>query len=122
MYKCNKISGGDMQMSKGKKVILGTLGIIIVLYGVIINLVAPKYIEAVLPSIENLSQNYINGKINIQGIKISSGLTITAEDISVADKKCRHVSAPQMWIAGCAPGWHHSLPGPNHTYAATDTL
>ena len=90
-------------MSKAKKVILGTIGIIIVFYAVIINIVAPKYIEAVLPSIENLSTDYINGKINIQAIKISSGLTITAEDVSVANKAGDAIAQIPSVVVGINP-------------------
>lgn len=90
-------------MSKTKKVMLGVLGIVIVLYAVIINVVAPKYIEAVLPSIENLSTDYINGKIDIQEIKISSGLTITAEDISVANKAGEEIAAIPSVVVGINP-------------------
>lgn len=90
-------------MSKAKKVMLGAVIIIVVLYAAVINIVAPKYIEAVLPSIENLSTDYINGKIKIQDIKISSGLTITAEDISVTNKTGDKIAEVPSVVVGINP-------------------
>lgn len=86
-------------MSVVRRWSLGFVVLLIALYLGIINIVVPHYLTAVIPNIETIANDYINGEINIEGLKVSNTLEITAKNIVVSDKAGKEVAkAPSIVI------------------------
>ncbi len=86
-------------MSVVRKWSLGFVVLLIALYLGIINIIVPHYLTATIPNIETIANDYINGKVNIEGLKVSNTLEITAKNIVVSNKAGKEVAkAPSIVI------------------------
>ena len=86
-------------MSATKKWLLGFVMLLLIAYGGIINIIVPRYLAAAIPQIETIANEYINGKVNIEGLDVSKNLEITAKNIVVLDKAGKEVAkAPSVVI------------------------
>ena len=69
------------------KIVGALVVVLIVAYMAMLKLILPAYLTTVIPTVETLATNYINGKVNIGQISLSPDLTIRAGDISVVNNK-----------------------------------
>jgi translocation and assembly module TamB len=90
-------------MSKIVKIILAIIAVLAIAYGIILKLVLPSYMTTVIPAVENVAANYINGKVNIGQISVSPGLDIKAGDISVTNIKGEEIATIPSLNIGINP-------------------
>lgn len=65
---------------------LGALTILLAAgYIFLVHTVMPRYIKQMLPQVEQLAQDYINGSVTIGGLKWDGGLTAEVTDVTVKD-------------------------------------
>lgn len=72
-------------MHKILKIVLGVLVILAAAYYAVVTLFVPGYIRQMLPDIEAMAQNYINGSVRIGGVVWHGGLTAEVDDVVITD-------------------------------------
>ena len=90
-------------MSKIFKIFGVLIAVLAVVYGVMMKLVLPSYLTTVIPAVENLTTNYINGKVNIGQISLAPDLTLQAGDISVVNTKGDEIATVPVLKIGINP-------------------
>lgn len=90
-------------MKKARLFLLGAVGFLVVAYFGVLNVVAPRYLTAMIPTVQTVATQYINGEVNIGELQVSNNLSLTAKDITVLDKAGRPVAAVPSVVIGISP-------------------
>lgn len=83
------------------------LGALIILlaagYIFLVHTVMPRYIKQMLPQVEQLAQDYINGSVTIGGLKWEGGLSAEVTDVTVTDAQGEKVAELPRTIVTLKP-------------------
>ena len=87
--------------AKWKKWLPACIAVLAGLYLLLWQLVLPKGLNQAIPLVEQTAAEYINGTLDIAGVKVGSGLTFTLTDVRVNDLKGRefaHIPALSLHL------------------------
>ena len=90
-------------MRKILKLAAGVLVILAAAYYAVVTLYVPGYIRQMLPAIETMAQDYINGSVHIGGVEWHGGLTAEVNDVVVTDEKGDKVAVLPKTVVNLRP-------------------
>ncbi len=73
-------------MFKGKNLLIAIVSVLAIFYYSLVTYVVPNYIKQMLPTVEVLAQDYINGSVHVGGISWGGGLSARLDNVLIQDK------------------------------------